>query len=237
MIKSPDYQTVFCFFDETGLLNSPRDKFFGVGMIKIHKPEELYLQMKHLRDKSQFYDELKWSNIYTRNVPEINKFIDLFFEYGKAQFSCYIFPKNELDLKKHFSGNLYLAYQAFAAMEVCANLNRNESAILLMDDLSTPQHIKFEQNIRKKINANNKFKRNAAYGVCRVYSKGVELIQLTDILLGAVCYDFKRTAGLISGPGLAKSSVLAHLLKRAKVKSLAQDVKTKNMDVWVFKNH
>lgn len=231
--NTTDIQTTFCFFDETGLLNSPRDRFFGVGMIKIQHPEDLYLKMKELRDKLKFYDELKWSEIYTRNAPVMNQFIDLFFNYGEAQFSCYIFKKNDIDLNKHFKGNLYDAYQAFASMEVCANLNKNESAILIMDDLSTPISITFERNIKKRINT--KFQRNAAYGVVRMYSKGVELIQLTDLLLGAVCYDFKRDAGLIPGPGVAKSSVLDHLKKKSKIKSLATDVNKNNINVWVFK--
>ena len=93
---------VFCFFDETGLLNSPRDKYFGVGMIKIKKPEELYLKMKSLRDKLGFYDELKWHDIYTKNAPVMNQFLDLFFDYDKATFSSYIFYKSDLNLKKHF---------------------------------------------------------------------------------------------------------------------------------------
>jgi len=67
-------------------------------------------------------------------------------------------------------------------MQVCSNLSDNECAILIMDDLSTPRDFIFEQNVRSKINKS--MGRNAAYGVCRMYSKGVELIQLTDIMLG-----------------------------------------------------
>jgi len=231
--KSPDHPvTQFCFFDETGLLNSPRDKFFGVGMVKIHMPELLYLKMKRLRDKLGYYDELKWSGIYAKNAPVIMKFIDLFFDCGKARFSCYIFKKSDLEIKKYFSGNLYSAYESFATMQVCANLAQNESAILMMDDLSTPSD-KFEQNIKRKINA--QLKRNAAYGVIRVYSKGSELVQLADILLGAVCYDFKRKANLIPGPGLAKSSVLEHLLTKVGIDTFANDYKSTNFGVWTFK--
>jgi hypothetical protein len=230
---SQSVQTVFCFFDETGLLNSPRDKFFGVGMIKISKPEELYLEMKYLRDRLKFYDELKWHDIYRKNTPIMNQFIDLFFNYGKARFSCYIFKKTDLDLKKHFNSDLYRAYQSFACMQVCSNLSKNESAVLLMDDLNTPRNLKFEQNIKKKIN--NKFNRNAAYGVCRAYSKGVELIQLTDLFLGAVCYDFKLAEKLISGPGIHKKVVLDHMRKKSNIKSFVCDVRTKNVDIWIFK--
>ena len=197
----------FCFFDETGLLNSPRDKFFGVAMIKIQNPEELYEDMKILRDKLHFYDEIKWNSIYTKNAPVMKQFIDLFFNHKKAKFSCYIFKKIDLDLQKHFGGNLYAAYQSFACMQVCANLRRTDSAILIMDDLSIPKNMPFESNIKRKINQNSKFTNKPALGVIRAYSKGVEIIQLTDLILGAVSYEFKLNAGLIPGPGAAKKDV------------------------------
>lgn len=224
--------TQFCFFDETGLLNSRRDKFFGVGMIKIHMPENLYLKMKKLRDSLRFYDEIKWNGIYTKNAPVMIDFIDLFFEYGRARFSCYIFKKSDLEIKKHFGGNLYSAYESLATMQVCANLNKDESAILIMDDLSTPSD-KFEQNIKRKVNS--QLQRNAAYGVMRVYSKGSELIQLADLMLGAVCYDFKRNADLIPGPGLAKTSVLEYLMQRVGVETFTNDYSSATFRVWTFK--
>ncbi len=230
-----DKNVQFCFFDETGLLNSPRDKFFGVAMIKVQKPEELFEAIKQLRDELSFYDEIKWSKIYNKNAPVINKFVDLFFTYDKAKFSCYIFKKSDLDLKEHFNGNLYSAYTSFAAMQVCANLGRKESAMLIMDDLSVPKGTQFEALVKRKINRNQKFEHNPALGVIRAYSKGVEMIQLADLLLGAVAYEFKLNAGLIPGPGDAKKSVLSNVIKKARVKSLASDVKTSNLDVWVFK--
>lgn len=231
--SQPITQTVFCFFDETGLLNSSRDKFFGVGMIKIQKPEELYLKIKHLRDELAFYDELKWHDIYTKNAPIMNKFVDLFFEYGKAKFSCYIFQKSDLDLKQHFDGNLYSAYLGLANMQICSNLNANESAVLIMDDLSTPRDFVFESKLKQKIN--RKLERNAAYGVCRFYSKGVELIQLTDIMLGAVSYDYKIKNGLITGPGVAKRSVLDHFKSRSGLSDLTNDVNSTLLNLWKFK--
>lgn len=233
MPSTPDAQTTFCFFDETGLLNSPRDKYFGVGMIKIQKPEELYSKMKSLRDRLKYYDELKWHDIYTKNAPIMNQFIDLFFEYNKARFSCYVFQKSDLDLKKHFDGNLYSAYVSLASMQICSNLPKSESAILIMDDMNTPNGFAFEKKIKSRIN--KKLGRNAAYGACRLYSKGVELIQLTDLFLGAICYDYKIKNGLITGPGLAKKSVLEHIKQKSGIKDFTVDVRTSNLDIWKFK--
>ncbi|MFI5240682.1 MAG: DUF3800 domain-containing protein [Candidatus Saccharimonadia bacterium] len=226
------YTTEFCFFDETGLLNSPRDKFFAVGMIKLSKPESLYLQIKQLRDKHHVYDEIKWSKVQRRDTDFYKELLKLFFDHPSARFSCYIFKKTDLDLKAHFNNALYVAYQSFAVMQVCANLSKTQSAILLMDDLNSG-NVRLEQNIKMKVN--RKFNRNAVYGVCRLYSKGVELIQLNDLILGAVAYGLKMEEGLIPDPGAAKLQVLSHVKKFAKIKDFRSDYRDSKFDIWHFK--
>ena len=203
-------------------------------MIKVSNPEELYLPMKTLRDQLKFYDELKWTNISKTNYGVIKQFIGLFFEHERAKFSCYIFHKNDLDLRKHFSGNLYRAYEAFASMQLCSNVRQNEVVTLLADDMSVPSTVRFEQNVTQRVN--QKLNRRAVHGVCRVYSKGVELIQLTDLLLGAVAYDLKISNQLISSPSKGKREVLKFTKKHAGVPTLTNDMRTKQLDVWNFKN-
>lgn len=226
-------KTSFCFFDETGLLGGARDPFFAVGMVKTSTPETLYSWIKRERYRQQFYDEVKWTRIYYKNAPIMKKFIDIFFDTRGAKFSCQVFKKNELDLQKHFSGNLWKAYESFAVMEIKGNIEKNEIVTILADDIDVPVEVKFEKNVKKRIN--NSFGRLAVHGVCRVKSKGVELIQLTDLLLGAVIYDFKLEAKLIKRPSKAKRAVLKHLKGKLGVKSLARDFRTRRFNIWIFK--
>ncbi|MEF3692338.1 MAG: hypothetical protein V3574_04780 [Candidatus Moraniibacteriota bacterium] len=39
----------FCFMDETGLINSQRDRFFAIGIIKINRPEKMYNEIRKTR--------------------------------------------------------------------------------------------------------------------------------------------------------------------------------------------
>jgi len=226
-------KTSFSFFDETGLLRSARDPFFAVGMIKCVDPYKLYSKIKVVRDKNHFYDELKWNEIYYKNEPLIKKFIDAFHEEGDVNFSCTVFKKNELDLQKHFSGDLWRAYESFTVMELEGNIGRNEIVAVLADDVSTPADLEFEKNVRDRIN--KRFGRLAVHGVCRVYSKGVELIQLADLLLGSVIYDFKLKDKLIPKPSKAKRKVLNHLKKVSGVPDFAKDVRNDKFNIWIFK--
>lgn len=226
-------KTSFCFLDETGLLRSTRDPFFAVGMIKCIDPYKLYSQIKRIRDKEHFYDEMKWSGIYYKNASLINKFLSVFHDDPSASFSCTIFKKNELDLQKHFAGDLWKAYESFTVMELEANIKRNELVTVLADDISVPVDLTFEKNVRDRIN--KKFGRLAVHGVCRVYSKGVELVQLADVLLGAIIYDFKLKEQLILKPSKAKKRVLSHLKHIAGVKDFSRDIRNGKFNVWVFK--
>lgn len=225
-------KTSFCFFDETGLLRSARDPFFAVGMIKCENPYKLYLKIKNIRDKHHFYDEMKRNWIYYKNAPLINEFIDIFYN-EHATFSCTVFRKNELDLQKYFSSDLWIAYESFTVMELEGNIGKNEIVAVLADDLSTPANLEFEKHVRDKIN--KKFGRLAVLGVCRVYSKGVELIQLTDVILGAIIYDFKLKNKLIPNPSKAKRKVLNHLKSITGIPEFSKGVRNEKFNVWVFK--
>lgn len=226
-------KTSFCFFDETGLLGGARDPFFAVGMIKTPNPVILYSQIKRERYRQQFYDEVKWTRVYRKNASIMKKLIDIFFDTRGVRFSCQVFKKNELDLQKHFGGNLWRAYESFAVMEIKGNIDKDEIVAVLADDVDVPPDVKFETNVERRIN--NEFRRLAVHGVCRVHSKGVELVQLTDLLLGAVVYDFKLEAKLIKHPSNAKRAVLRHLKKKLGVKSLSRDFRTRRFNIWIFK--
>lgn len=226
-------KTSFCFFDETGLLRSARDPFFAVGMIKCVDPYKLYSKIKNIRDKYHFYDEMKWSWIYYKNAPFINEFINIFYNELGASFSCTVFRKNELDLQKYFSSDLWIAYESFTVMELEGNIDKNEIVAVLADDLSTPANLEFEKHVRDIIN--KKFGRLTVHGICRVYSKGVELVQLADVILGAIIYDFKLKDNLILNPSKAKRKVLNHLKRISEIPEFSKGIRNKKFNVWVIK--
>ena len=58
-----------------------------------------------------------------------------------------------------------------------------------------PRDIRFEVNVKRKINET--LERLAANGVVRFDSRSNDLLQLTDLLVGAITYDLKLSTGLI----------------------------------------
>ncbi len=131
-----DIKTCFCFLDETGLLNSDRDKFFALGIIKCKNPQKLYKRMRKVRDRYHYREEMKWTSL-TRKIrfDVARDFFSIFLEED-AEFNCIILNKEELDFSQHFHDNLYKAYTNFsiALLKLMIGRDPQEVVILIADD-------------------------------------------------------------------------------------------------------
>lgn len=83
-------KTCFCFLDETGLINSKRDKFFALGIIKCCEPQKIYNQIRKVRHRYNYREELKWSNLDRRIRFDIAREFFNIFLTEEAEFNCII---------------------------------------------------------------------------------------------------------------------------------------------------
>ena len=85
---------------------------------------------------------------------------------------------------------------------------------VIADEYSTPPAETFEENVRDYVN--RQLHRSAVAGVCRMRSSGIDLLQLIDLILGAVVYEYKKRTGVVSPSAYKpKAKLLAHLKKQA----------------------
>ena len=54
-----DIRTPFVFLDETGSINDKNNRYFGLAIIKCMQPHYLDSKIRLLRQKNNFYDEIK----------------------------------------------------------------------------------------------------------------------------------------------------------------------------------
>ena len=225
-------RTPFVFFDETGSVNDVNNRFFGLGMVKCMQPYFLDTKIRKIRGTYRFYDEIKSNKISKKNFLVIENIINAIFETPGISFSCIVIDKNSVDFEKEFKNNPYLAYQIFTEELLKKNIKRNELLIVLADYISTPDNVHFEVDI--KHNMNEYFNRLAICGVHRIDSIGVNLIQVTDLLLGAVVYEFKYKNKIVSGDN-NKINTYKYIQNKVRVKNFTDGIEKKEFNVIVYK--
>lgn len=147
-------------------------------------------------------------------MPILETLIDVFYGCADASFSAFVVDKQQHDVIGRFGG-AFEAYEALARQLVRGSVRRGETMWIIADEYSTPPTVTFEENVRDHVNA--KLRRHAVVGVCRMRSSGIDLLQLADVLLGAVVYDHKLARGL--GGYSAKRDLLEYLKTKAGAKS------------------
>lgn len=183
----------FAFLDETGTLHAARDPFFAVGLLRCREPYTLLRPLQRMRDREKFYDEIKWNKVSAKKMPILKTALDVFFGCADASFSAFIVDKQQHDVIARFGGQ-FEAYDAIARQLVRGSVRPGETLWVIADEYSTPPTVTFEENVRDYVN--QKLRWPAVAGVCRMRSSGVDLLQLSDILLGAVVFEHKVQRGI-----------------------------------------
>lgn len=225
-------RTPFVFFDETGSINDKVNRFFGLGMIKCMQPYYLDAKIRKLRQVNRFYDEIKWNTISRTKIKIIKNIIKDVFNTPGINYSCIIINKATINFEKEFENNPYKAYEEFTKELLRSNIKDNEVLTVLADYMTVPQNIKFEIDIKHSIN--KELNRLAISGVHRIDSKGTNLIQITDLLLGAVIYDYKFASKLVSGDK-NKIEIMNFIKKNINIKSFVGGIKQKSFRVFEYK--
>lgn len=197
-LKLSDYKNIrtrFCFFDESGSLGNPKDPFFTVGFIKCSQPYYLQSRIIYERQKRNFHDEMKFNKLSNNNFDFAKFVLDSFFSTGSLSFCSYSLDKQGDFFNREFEGDPWKAYENISIRVLKSAIIPNEIIIVLADYMTVPNDVKFEINVKRKIN--DEFNRLAVAGVCRFDSKSNDLLQLADLIVGAINYDLKLSSKII----------------------------------------
>jgi Protein of unknown function (DUF3800) len=222
--------TKFCFLDETGTLSDRKDQFFTVGILKMSQPYYLQSKIYYERSKAGFYDEIKFNKLSKNNVDFAKIAIDALFETRSISFYSYSISTKSDYFRKNFNADPWSAYEQITLKILDAALSNQEIIILIADYVTTPKDIRFEVSVKK--NFNHRKNRLALAGVCRFDSKSNDLLQVVDLLIGAVSYDIKFFKKLVEGSKF-KLEIVNYLKEKLGAASLAQGFKNHNFYIFV----
>lgn len=203
------------FLDETGILRKSDDPYFALGILKTERPHELQRAIRLIRDRAHFYEEIKWNKISPVKFDVVKNIIEAFIKNVASSFSCIIIKKSELDFKNYFQDDLHRVYRSFSVLLLKKNIEDGEICTVIADDYFYPEGKNLELATRGILN--DHYKKLAVTSFLQMNSKASDLLQTTDLLLGAVLYDLKLSENLIQKYPNHKFQTLNFLHKQLNV--------------------
>jgi hypothetical protein len=225
-----DHKVAAAFIDETGAI--AQDRFFSVGCLVLPVPSVLLRQVQKLRDKRKWYGEIKWVELTMTSLPLYVDLIDLVAN-SDARYYCFVADRSSADPVKRFKHDAWLAYEKLATQVLIGAAKPYELLSVMADNYSTPDHVKFEEDVRSEVN--RRLERLAVTTICRMDSKACDALQLVDVLTGAVTFEHRQSVGL-AGSKSAKALLAEHLRKTYGVKTTMGGCKKERLNVAIYRN-
>ncbi len=142
---------------------------------------------KHPKDNRAYY-EMKWNKVSNSKLGYYKEVIDYFFDDDDLHFRVLIVPdKRQLEHEKFgHTHDIFYYKMYFSMLKVIFNPEKGHNIYLDIKDTRSREKVhKLEHVLR---NDKYDFAKEIIYRVQQVRSHEVELIQLADLLTGAVAY-------------------------------------------------
>jgi Protein of unknown function (DUF3800) len=215
-----DHPTATIYLDESGVIKA--DRFFGIGCLRVDSESQMTQTLHRHRQVLEYREELHWSR-FGKAVAAGTAFdlavaaLDAFFELDDVSFCCTLFDRQDKDVTRSYK-DAWKAYEGLSCLALKMAIGQREVVSVLADHLDTPAHVRFENDVRSGVN--REMGRLAITGVTRVHSHAVDGLQLADLLLGAVMFDFRQggTRGALD-PTSQKGQLSTYLLDRCGIHS------------------
>jgi hypothetical protein len=147
--------------------------------VKLHQQN-----IKNLKEKHSFKNEIKWSSVSKSKYNFYVELIEYFFA-NDLQFRAIVVPKNKIkndDFNQNFDDFYYKMY--FQLLNHKMNMDNNYNIYLDIKDTLSANKVKRLKNILN-------IKYSSINNLQNIHSHESLLMQLTDVLMGAITYHLR----------------------------------------------
>ncbi len=227
-----DSINIYC--DESCHLENDNHKSMVLGAVWCKKSDKEFLfdRIKDIKIKHGFKSdfEIKWNKVSLSKQRFYREIINFFFDTDKINFRALIVPdKSKLDHKKHGQTHDEFYYKMYFDM-LKIIINPKSHHYIYLDIKDTNGFEKIHQ-LKEVIRSENyDFEKNIIKRIQEVRSDEVVLIQIVDLLIGALSYLHR---GLVSSE--AKLDLIELIRKRTSyslIQSTLPSEKKFNVFVW-----
>ena len=215
---------IYC--DESCHLENDNEKVMALGAVycPASKKKEIFERLFELKKKHNLipktkkkpktnrpYYELKWSKVSLAKINYFKEVLDYFFADDDLNFRVLVVPdKATLDYEKYNHTHDTFYYKMyFSMLKVILNPEKGHHIYIDIKDTRSREKVhKLEKVLR---NDKYDYEKEIIKKVQQVRSHDVELIQLADLLTGAVSYVNRGLTG-----SKAKNILIDHIKHRSK---------------------
>jgi len=192
---------------------------------------------------------MKWTKVSKGKLNEYKKFVNIFFAINSAHINCVLLDHKKINYRIHFSGDKLFAYYRFYFYLLTRNINFNNFYYIYVHRRETPILDSLEV-LKRKVNeyCDNK---NAE---CRGFwsptlptypvklleprdHKVTELLQMTDVLIGSIGYQWNNYHK--KNPDTGKTALSNYIATKLGLGDLrfvtsSEEKLTAKINVWEF---
>ena len=198
------------------------------------------------RHEQGMFAELKWTRVSSQKLPQYRRFVEYFFALNntnRLQFHCIIIDNHLVDHRRFSHGDkelgFYKFYYQFLLHRFGALCVKQPDARFMvhLDDRTSRYSL---ATLKLILNRGGKKR----YGIdCAPFvaveprdSKEVELLQVCDVLLGAIGFQ-KNGYDLVAGAKASKVQLAQHVAQQAGLPDLKADTRRGQMrfTIWNFR--
>lgn len=199
--------------------------------------------MKQFRVQTKMHAELKWAKVSNQKLEEYKTFVDYFFALNnanRAHFHCIVFDNHQINHAKYSGGDKEKGFYKFyyqLLLNCFAKHYKGQRFIVHLDERTSS----YPLGDLKRILNNGVGKKFQDYtspfvSIEPQNSKLSEVMQLNDLILGAVGYH-KNALHLIPGGKKCKKDLSAYIAKKSGVEILGENTRYGQVrfKVWNFR--
>lgn len=196
---------IYC--DESTHLPNDGQPYMILGYVCVPYPQIKHVKqdIRSLMVKHNFEGEFKWTNIHDKTLPIYQELIDYFFSISEVNFRAVIVDKRQIDKTRGDNEEFYfkMYYQL-----IHHKLDFHYSYNIFLDIKDTCSHKKLAR-LQKMLSYTTPIR------YCQfVRSHEVLLLQLADVLIGAVNYHLRLNNGYLEGKNTSKQKIIAKIKKK-----------------------
>jgi hypothetical protein len=229
-----DYPCSTIFVDESG---SPASggSFFVIAAVKVRNVGRLMREVKHIRDRQDYFGELKFATVSKAKLPIFMDVIDA-LSASDAHISATVVDLQAAD--DPFAGDepRWVGTARLTARLLHGSIVRRELATALIDQVSTPPDAAFDETVRHM--TNRRLRATSLVSALCADSRCCDGLQLADLVAGAIAYQRRSSShsGNYLNPTNHRGKVAARLASNFGVADFRTDRRTDRVNVMTFGN-